>query len=92
MLRRRAGGIASDAAGWERLVATAEEEFGPVSVLVNNAAILSPFLPIDEVDAEDWRRVLEVNLTGSFLGIKHAVPSMRRAGAARSSTPPRRSG
>jgi 3alpha(or 20beta)-hydroxysteroid dehydrogenase len=66
--------------GWERIVAAAEEAFGPVSVLVNNAAILPPFLPIDEVDADDWRRVLEVNLTGSFLGIKHVVPSMRRAG------------
>jgi 3alpha(or 20beta)-hydroxysteroid dehydrogenase len=70
----------TDAAGWERIVATAEEEFGPVSVLVNNAAILPPFLPIEEVDVEDWRRVLEVNLTGSFFGIKYAVPSMRRAG------------
>jgi 3alpha(or 20beta)-hydroxysteroid dehydrogenase len=70
----------ADAAGWERIVAAAEEEFGPVSVLVNNAAILPPFLPIDEVDADDWRRVLEVNLTGSFFGIKYVVPSMRRAG------------
>jgi 3alpha(or 20beta)-hydroxysteroid dehydrogenase len=70
----------ADAAGWERIVAVAEAEFGPVSVLVNNAAILPPFLPIDEVDADDWRRVLEVNLTGSFFGIKYVVPSMRRAG------------
>src|SRR5882757_10302345 len=65
----------ADEAGWERIVVAAEEEFGPVSVLVNNAAILPPFLPIDEVDAEDWRRVLEVNLTGSFFGIKYVVPS-----------------
>jgi 3alpha(or 20beta)-hydroxysteroid dehydrogenase len=70
----------ADEAGWQRIVAAAEEEFGPVSVLVNNAAVLPPFLPIDEVDAEDWRRVLEVNLTGSFFGIKYVVPSMRRAG------------
>ncbi len=70
----------ADPAGWERIVAVAEEEFGSVSVLVNNAAILPPFLPIDEVDADDWRRVLEVNLTGSFFGIKYTVPSMRRAG------------
>jgi 3alpha(or 20beta)-hydroxysteroid dehydrogenase len=70
----------SDEAGWERIVALAEAEFGPVSVLVNNAATLPPFLPIDQVETADWRRVLDVNLTGSFFGIKYVVPSMRRAG------------
>ena len=70
----------ADEAGWERIVTVAEEEFGPISVLVNNAATLPPFASIVEVDTADWRRVLEVNLTGSFLGIKYVVPSMRRAG------------
>jgi 3alpha(or 20beta)-hydroxysteroid dehydrogenase len=70
----------SDEAGWEQLVAAAEEAFGPVSVLVNNAATLPPFTSIVEVDTADWRRVLDVNLTGSFFGIKYVVPSMRRAG------------
>jgi 3alpha(or 20beta)-hydroxysteroid dehydrogenase len=73
-------GDVAEEAGWERIVVTAEEEFGPVSVPVNNAAILPPFLPIDGVDAADWRRVLEVNLTGSFFGIEFVTPSMRRAG------------
>jgi 3alpha(or 20beta)-hydroxysteroid dehydrogenase len=63
-----------------RIVQHTRDVLGPISVLVNNAAILPPFLPIDEVDADDWRRVLEVNLTGSFFGIKYVVPSMRRAG------------
>ncbi len=70
----------ADEAGWERIVALAAKEFGPISVLVNNAAMLPPFASIVEVDTVDWRRVLEVNLTGSFLGIKYVVPSMRRAG------------
>ncbi len=70
----------ADEEGWARIVAAAEEEFGPVSVLVNNAATLPPFLSITEVETVDWQRVLDVNLTGSFLGIKHVVPSMRRAG------------
>ncbi len=70
----------SDEDGWQGIVAAAEEEFGSVSVLVNNAATLPPFLPIDEVDTADWRRVLDVNLTGSYFGIKHVVPSMRKAG------------
>ena len=70
----------ADEDAWQGIVAAAEEEFGPLSVLVNNAATLPPFLPITEVETADWRRVLDVNLTGSFFGIKHAVPSMRRAG------------
>jgi 3alpha(or 20beta)-hydroxysteroid dehydrogenase len=70
----------ADEAGWEALVAAAEEAFGPISVLVNNAATLPPFTSIVEVDTADWRRVLDVNLTGSFFGIKYVVPSMRRAG------------
>jgi 3alpha(or 20beta)-hydroxysteroid dehydrogenase len=70
----------ADEAGWERIVAAAEEAFGPISVLVNNAATLPPFSSIVEVDTADWRRVLDVNLTGSFFGIKYVVPSMRRAG------------
>jgi NAD(P)-dependent dehydrogenase (short-subunit alcohol dehydrogenase family) len=70
----------TDRAGIEAALDQAEARFGPVSVLVNNAATLPPFLPIDEVDTADWRRVLDVNLTGSFFGIKHVVPSMRRAG------------
>jgi 3alpha(or 20beta)-hydroxysteroid dehydrogenase len=49
-------------------------------VLVNNAATLPPFLSIAEVDTADWQRVIAVNLTGTFFGIKHVVPSMRRAG------------
>jgi 3alpha(or 20beta)-hydroxysteroid dehydrogenase len=70
----------SNEAGWPRIVAAAEEEFGSISVLVNNAATLPPFTSIVEVDTADWRRVLDVNLTGSFFGIKYVVPSMRRAG------------
>jgi 3alpha(or 20beta)-hydroxysteroid dehydrogenase len=71
--------VASEPA-WERAVAACEDAFGPISVLVNNAAILPSWIPIDEVELSEWQRVLEVNLTGSFLGIKHVVPSMRRAG------------
>jgi 3alpha(or 20beta)-hydroxysteroid dehydrogenase len=70
----------SDEAGWPRIVAAAEEAFGPISVLVNNAATLPPFTSIVEVETADWRRVLDVNLTGSFFGIKYVVPSIRRAG------------
>lgn len=69
----------TDAAQWEAAVAHAEERFGPVSVLVNNAGILH-FAPIDRTDPEDFERVLRVNVHGVFLGIRAVTPSMVRAG------------
>lgn len=69
----------TDAAQWEAAVAHAEERFGPVSVLVNNAGILH-FAAIDRTDPEDFERVLRVNVHGVFLGIRAVTPSMVRAG------------
>lgn len=70
----------ADLAQWQHAVSDAEQRFGPISVLVNNAGILSPAASIEESDPADWHRVLSVNLTGIYLGIKAVVPSMRRAG------------
>ncbi len=64
---------------WLAAVAEAEERFGPVTVLVNNAGILD-FGPVEKQDVEKFRRVIDVNLTGTMLGMKSAVPSMRKAG------------
>jgi NAD(P)-dependent dehydrogenase (short-subunit alcohol dehydrogenase family) len=58
----------------------ASEEFGGVDVLVNCAGTTSK-LPIDELPLSDWQRVLDVNLTGIGMAIKHAVPTMKRKGA-----------
>ena len=69
-------------ADWEHAVSAAEAEGwapGPVTILVNNAGILDPE-PIDRLSAERWRRTIDVNLTGHFLGIRAVIPSMRRAG------------
>jgi 3alpha(or 20beta)-hydroxysteroid dehydrogenase len=60
-------------------VARAEEEFGPLSVLVNNAGIMA-FESIEDSDPASWRRQIDVNLTGQYLGIRAAVPSLRRQG------------
>ena len=46
---------------------------------MNNAGILD-FAPIEKQDVERFRKVLDVNLTGTMLGMKSVVPSMRRAG------------
>ena len=65
--------------GWAATVAAAENAFAPVSVLVNNAGIVR-FSAITETQPEAWRQVIDVNLTGTYLGIRAVVPSMRKAG------------
>lgn len=64
---------------WIAAVADAEERFGPVTILVNNAGILD-FSSIEHQDVERFRRVIDVNLVGTMIGIKSVTPSMRRAG------------
>ena len=68
-----------DSGQWEACVALAESEFGALHVLCNNAGA-NRRVSFDEIDEETWRWVLDVNLTGQFLGIKACVPAMRRAG------------
>jgi len=64
---------------WETCVTQAEREFGALHVLCNNAGA-NRRVGFDDMDEETWRWVLDVNLTGQFLGIKACVPAMRRAG------------
>jgi NAD(P)-dependent dehydrogenase (short-subunit alcohol dehydrogenase family) len=59
-----------------RLFETVDRDLGRLDALVNNAGI-AVFAPLMETSETDWRRVLEVNLTGPFLCTKAAVPLMR---------------
>lgn len=64
---------------WEDAVKTAESEFGPITILVNNAGIaLTP--TIDELTENEYRKVIDINQVGVFLGMKSVIPSMRKAG------------
>lgn len=66
---------------WDTAVGEAETAFGSLSVLVNNAGMVN-FGRIDEYPHEQWARIIDVNLTGVFNGIKAAVPALARTAAA----------
>jgi cyclopentanol dehydrogenase len=69
----------SQEADWARAVVLAESTFGKLDILVNNAAIIG-LEGIMETSIELWNRVIAVNQTGTFLGMRAAIPAMRRAG------------
>jgi NAD(P)-dependent dehydrogenase (short-subunit alcohol dehydrogenase family) len=66
-------------AEWQAAVAFAEREFGKLTILVNNAGISGTYQP-DLTSTEAWDKVMDINAKGVFLGMKHAVPAMKRAG------------
>ncbi len=70
--------VTSEAA-WERAIATAVSTFGKLDVLVNNAGISGTFDP-DTLSTSAWDRLMDVNAKGVFLGMKHAIPVMEKAG------------
>ena len=69
----------TDEAAWQTLIAAVEARWGGLHILVNNAGI---FLvgPVVDMRLADWRRQTAINIDGVFLGTKHAIPAMRRAG------------
>lgn len=64
---------------WEAAVATTTETYGPIHILVNNAGVLAQG-PIADGSPDEFRRVIDINLTGVYLGMRAVVPSMREAG------------
>ena len=78
-----AGGTVADVADpgqVERLFDEALERLGGLDVLVANAGVAGPAAPVQEMDVEGWRRTLDVNLTGTFLCVRAAVPALKAAG------------
>ena len=69
----------ADEDSWAAAITSVEAHFGPVDVLVNNAANLKVGT-VETITVADWRAVIDTNLTGAFLGIRAVAPSMRKAG------------
>ena len=70
----------SRAADAEAAAKLAQERFGGLHVLVNNAAVFVPYGTVVDVEEEDWTRSLAVNLTGPFLMSKYAIPLIAASG------------
>lgn len=62
------------------LVEAAEKLFGRLDGAVNNAAVNCDIAMVDDLDEEDWARVIQVNLTGVFYCMKYEIISMRESG------------
>ncbi|OZM76851.1 SDR family NAD(P)-dependent oxidoreductase [Pseudonocardia sp. MH-G8] len=71
----------TDPQAWARLAACIEEEDGRLDGLVNNAGVSHRFGIVDTT-VEDWRRVVDVNLSGVFYGMKLLAPLLQRTGSA----------
>lgn len=64
---------------WERVVDEVEDTYGIPDVLVNNAGIYR-IQPVAETTVEEWKALMDVNVTGVFLGLKHCTPGMEEKG------------
>ena len=71
----------SKSADVERLVNEAVERFGKVDVLINNAGVLGTRVAIEEYPEDEWRRVIDANLTGLYLVTKAIIPHLSEGGS-----------
>ena len=64
---------------WQDVIQATVDRYGKLDILVNNAGIF-PMFRVEETTVELWEQVMDINVTGVFLGTKHAIPAMRDAG------------
>lgn len=70
----------TDATNWEAVVAKVVKAEGRIDILFNNAGTVLSYLGIAEISREDWDRVIAINQTGPFLGMRTVIPHMRKSG------------
>ncbi|MHB1415715.1 MAG: SDR family NAD(P)-dependent oxidoreductase, partial [Chloroflexota bacterium] len=67
----------------QRVVAETLKRYGRIDILVNNAGVASARKPVVELDDESWKRVIDGNLTGTFMFCREVLPAMLKAGYGR---------
>lgn len=65
---------------WVRVIADCQQRYGPLRVLVNNAAVIGELINLENLPLEEWRHVTSINLDGTFLGVKHGITAMKEQG------------
>jgi len=70
----------SDPARVEQAVKEAVDLFGGIDIVFANAGINGVLAPVDELSFEDWEKTLSINLSGTFLTVKHTVPHLKQRG------------
>lgn len=73
-------GDVSDPTAVQAIVDFSVEKGGALNLLVNNAGIGGPLVPVGEYPLDGWRHVMGVNLDGVFYGMRFAIPEMLKAG------------
>ncbi|KRM95369.1 3-oxoacyl-ACP reductase [Liquorilactobacillus aquaticus DSM 21051] len=63
---------------WQKVIEETLAKFHKLDILVNNAGICGNLVPIEEEELSDWQKVIDVNLTGNFLGVKAAIQAMKQ--------------
>lgn len=70
----------SDPQDVRRLFEEVDERFGRLDVLFAHAGINGVWAPVEELDVDEWRRTIDINLSGTFYTVKYAVPLMKHQG------------
>ncbi|KAK6385510.1 hypothetical protein LTS17_001078 [Exophiala oligosperma] len=64
---------------WKAIISLTEDKFGPVDILINNAGVVL-WKPWEKIKTAEFKRVVDIDLTGPFIGTREVIPSMRKTG------------
>ncbi|GKT02889.1 glucose 1-dehydrogenase [Furfurilactobacillus sp. WILCCON 0119] len=70
----------AEEADWQKVIDATKEKFGHVDVVVNNAGIGGANGFVEDFSLADWQKVIDINLTGNFLGVKYGMKAMKENG------------